>query len=360
MRNRILSFVRRLTGTDGVQSAALAELAAARDALAAANHAHAEATETARIAAHYHTQGVVAALLNAARPGSFIHLELNGAPLDVPVETLRTMFHCIHVRPDRSLYLLVETAHLNWMLDRLSNQGTFLDVGASTGATALPAAHRFGAGLRVIAYEPATAARGLLEATVARNAVTHLDVRPFAVSDSPGEAEFREYLPDETGQTPWTPEASSLMATSMPDLPSQMVRVQVVTLDQQMAEAGGFREPVVVKIDVEGFEAFVLRGAAELIRTARPFFSIDIHGDPFATDGRSTEPAVREILAQSGYRFSNLGHVLLCEPEPEPEATPEAEPMVSSRVDFTAEPSPKPKASAALAAEPDGQQITAG
>ena len=235
-------------------------------------------------------------------------------PLDLPVETLRTMFHCIHVRPDRSLSLLVETAHLEWMMDRLSPGGTFLDVGASTGATALPTAHRFGPGLRDIAYEPATAARGLLQATVARNGLTQIEVRPFAVSDTPGEAEFREYLPDETGQTPWTPEASSLMATAMPDLPSQMVRVQVVTLDQQMAEAGGFSGPVVVKIDVEGFEAFVLRGATELIRTARPFFSIDIHGDPFATDGSSTEIAVRAILAASGYRFSTMGHVLLCEP----------------------------------------------
>jgi FkbM family methyltransferase len=331
MRDQILSLLRRAIGTHRIQSdvsvlrgeleaylaqppSSRAEAEALRAELATARHAHAEATEAARIAAHYQTQGVIAALLNAARPGSFIHLELNGAPLDVPVETLRTMFHCIHVRPDRSLYLLVETAHLDWMLDRLAPGGTFLDVGASTGATALPAAHRFGTRLKVIAYEPATAARGLLEATVARNGLTQLDVRPFAVSDKAGEAEFREYLPDETGQTPWTPEASSLMASVMPDLPSQMVRVRVVTLDEQMAEAGDFPGPVVVKIDVEGFEAFVLRGATELIRTVRPYFSIDIHGDPFATDGSSTEAAVRAILAPSGYRFSNLGHVLLCEP----------------------------------------------
>lgn len=331
MRDQILSLLRRAIGTNAIQSelsllrgdleslagkppVSAATVQSLRDELAATQHAHAEATEAARIAAHYHTQGVIAALLNASRPGSFIHLELNGAPLDVPVETLRTMFHCIHARPDRSLYLLVETAHLNWMLDRLAPGGTFLDVGASTGATALPAAHRFGAALKVIAYEPATAARELLEATVARNGLSHLDVRPFAVSDQAGEAEFREYLPDETGQTPWTPEASSLMASVMPNLPSQMVRVQVVTLDQQMAEAGGFPGPVVVKIDVEGFEAFVLRGATELIRTQRPFFSIDIHGDPFATDGSSTEAAVRAILAPLEYRFSNLGHVLLCEP----------------------------------------------
>ena len=52
---------------------------------------------------------------------------------------------------------LIETALLNWMMDRLSPGGTFLDIGASAGATALPTAHRFGPGLRVIANEPATA-----------------------------------------------------------------------------------------------------------------------------------------------------------------------------------------------------------
>lgn len=296
------------------RDATLAELGTTRAALQVADRIRAEAVEAGRIAAHHHSQGVILALLNAARPGTFLQLDLNGALLDVPVETLRTMFHCIHVRPDRSLQLQVETAHLNWMLDRLAPGGTFLDVGASTGAMALPAAHRFGSQLRVIAYEPATAARGLLEATVARNGITHLDVRPFAVSDKAGEAEFCEYLPDETGQTPWTPEASSLIASFMPDLPSRMVRVRVVTLDEQMAEAGDFPGPVVVKIDVEGFEAFVLRGAAELIRIARPYFSIDIHGDPFAGDGSSTEAAVRAVLAPVGYRFTAMGHVLLCEP----------------------------------------------
>jgi FkbM family methyltransferase len=319
MRGQILSFLRRAIGTNRLQND-LSALRAEMEAYLAPYRAwqpdqiRAEALEAGRIAAHRQTQGMISALLNAARPGSFMHLELNGAPLDLPVETLRTMFHCIHVRPDRSLLLLVETAHLNWMLDRLAPGGTFLDVGASTGATALPAAHRFGSQVRVIAYEPATAARGLLEATVTRNGITHLEVRPFAVSDTAGEAEFREYLPDETGQTPWMPETSSLVASVMPDLPSRMAHVRVVTLDEQMAEAGGFPGPVVVKIDVEGFEAFVLRGAAELIRIARPCFSIDIHRDPFAADGSSTEAAVRAVLAPVGYHFTTMGHVLLCEP----------------------------------------------
>ena len=307
---------------EAVTRAELAEVARAEifhklgmeQATAASETALADNAEAQRIAAHRQAQAAIASMLNNATPGSFVHIALNGAPLDVPVETLRTMFHCIHFRSDGKLDLWVETMHLNWMMDRLAPGGTFLDVGASTGATALPTARRFGPDVRVIAYEPATDARGLLESAVARNGLSHVDVRPFAVSDTPGEAEFREYLPDETGQTPWMPEASSLVATVMPDLPSRMVRVRVVTLDEQMAEANGFGGPVVVKIDVEGFESFVLRGSSKLIAQCRPFFSIDIHGDPFAGDGTSTEAAVRAILEPAGYSFENMGHVLLCTP----------------------------------------------
>lgn len=254
------------------------------------------------------------ALLAAARPGSFFRTTLNGAPVELPVETLRTMVHCIHVMPDRSVQLWVETAHLTWMQERLAPGGTFLDVGAATGATALPTAHRFGQGVRIIAYEPATAARALLEATLARNAIGTVEVRPFAVSDAEGEAAFREYLPDETGTTPWMPETSSLMATRMSEHPSGEVRVRVVTLDRQMAEEGGFTGPVVVKIDVEGFEAFVLRGASQLIARHRPALAIDIHQDPFGVDDATTEAAVRAVLEPSGYACRMLGHVLLCSP----------------------------------------------
>lgn len=35
---------------------------------------------------------------------------------------------------------------------------------------------------------------------------------------------------------------------------------------------------------------------------------------PTITDGVTTEAAVRAILAPDRYRFSRMGHVLLCEP----------------------------------------------
>lgn len=253
------------------------------------------------------------AVLAAAGPGAFLRVNFNHTELDLPVETLRTMVHCIYPQPDRSLVMEVEYEHLAWMMSHLAPGGTFLDVGAATGATTLPVARRFGGAVGVIAYEPASAARGLLAATLARNDIGHVTLREAAVSDAEGEAEFREFLPDET--TPWQPETSALTGGRMADSPSRVLRVPVVTLDgDALPRVAG--APVVVKVDVEGFEVHVLRGAARLLAGHRPHLSIDVHVDPFGDGSATTEPGLRAILEPLGYALERQGHVLLCTPGP--------------------------------------------
>jgi FkbM family methyltransferase len=251
--------------------------------------------------------------LNACAPDCWLHLELNGAPLWLPRNTLLTMFHCIHRGAGGKLYLAVETAHLNWMMQRLTDGGTFLDVGAATGATTLPIAVQFGDTVRIISYEPAETARNLLLATLDRNRIATVEVRPHAVSDVGGTAEFREFLPDEDGAIPWLPEASTLIGTVISDSAHRTFTVPVVTLD---TDALPFceRKPVVIKIDVEGFETQVLRGARRLISELHPWLSIDIHPEPFGNGQETTERSVRTLLGEDGYQFEKLGHVLLCTP----------------------------------------------
>ena len=85
--------------------------------------------------------------LNACAPDCWLRLELNGAKLWLPRDTLLTMFHCLHTGGAK-LYLAVEERHLNWMMQHLEDGGTFLDVGAATGATTLPIVLRFGDAVR--------------------------------------------------------------------------------------------------------------------------------------------------------------------------------------------------------------------
>jgi FkbM family methyltransferase len=254
------------------------------------------------------------ALLSAIPHDVLIGVVFNGISLRLPAGTLLTMSHCIHTNEARELTVLVETAHLAWMIDHLAPGGTFLDVGAATGATSIPIACEFRQTVKIIAYEPARRALRLLRQTIEANGIAGIDIRELAVSDAEGTALFREFMPDEEGTTPWRPEASSLVTEKLSGLAGdQDIEATVVTLDANALPecAPG---PIVVKIDVEGFEVPVLRGAKRLLRERRPFLSIDIHRDPFRMDGTMTGPEVERFLGEFGYRFTMLGHVLLCEP----------------------------------------------
>jgi FkbM family methyltransferase len=254
------------------------------------------------------------AILSAMAPEVLITVSLNGVPLRIPAGTLVTMSHCIHTNESAELLVVVEAAHLAWMIDHLRPGGTFLDVGAATGATTLPVASRFGDKVKIVAYEPARRARRLLSQTLEANHIEGIDVRAVAVSDQEGSAAFREYLPDSDGQTPWRPETSSLVTEKLSGRPTdEDIVVPMVTLDSDALSACT-SGPIVVKIDVEGFELFVLKGATRLLADRRPFLSIDIHQDPFRMDGTTTGPDVEAFLNRFGYRFATIGHVLLCEP----------------------------------------------
>jgi FkbM family methyltransferase len=137
-------------------------------------------------------------------------------------------------------------------------------------------------------------------------------VKATAVSDGVGHAEFCELPFDDTGNVPWQPEGSSLFTAGVAALAEGTYRVPVTTLDAELSTRE-FAGPVVAKIDVEGFEVHVLRGAARFLAKHRPHLSIDIHRAPFG-DGETTEAACRTFLQSRGYHFEGMGHALLCSP----------------------------------------------
>jgi FkbM family methyltransferase len=256
-------------------------------------------------------QATMRSTLQAMEPAAFLRVILNREEMWLPRDTLRTMVHCLHLDASGRLLLFVETSHLDWMMDRLAPGGCLVDVGAATGAIALPIARRFGSTVRIIAFEPARAALGLLTATLARNGIDWLEVRQRAVSDATGTAPFLEFPQDETGTTPFLPEVSALQVGESTDPRQERYDVSVTTLDQEF-DNDLPSAPVVVKIDVEGFETKVLAGASEFLARVRPALAIDIHRDPFGEG--TTEPAVRALLEPAGYDCAMMGHVLVCSP----------------------------------------------
>jgi FkbM family methyltransferase len=308
MRAKIIGWFRRALGTkqildrlDRIQTVSLAE----------------ESSSSSQVDSI--AQGVRLAISNSDSV-SYFKCELNGVPAWLPTDTLRTMINCVSVT-DKNIDVQVETAHIKWMSDRLSKQngkGLFVDVGSATGAASIPIALNL-SNVRIVAFEPATNAMRLLRATIEKNNIHSVTLVNAAVSDVIGDVSFVEFERDPSGNCPWLPEASSIAHQELLQTGHSIsaTTVRSVTLDNYFStdfpiDASEYKV-VVVKIDVEGFEEQVLKGASDFIVKIQPYFSIDIH-KKIDGDG-TTEQICREILSRFGYTFKNMGHVLLASPQ---------------------------------------------
>jgi FkbM family methyltransferase len=144
-----------------------------------------------------------------------------------------------------------------------------IDVGANRARHSVPMAKAVGADGRILAIEAASAtaaklARDLNVAGVA----DRVEIGRFAVSDTPGTAEFT-YVPSATG-------LSSLRTDEKFDAYADRVTetVEVRTLDDVVAPG---RRIAFIKLDIEGAELPALRGARRLLRESRPPLAFE-HG----------------------------------------------------------------------------------
>lgn len=132
------------------------------------------------------------------------------------------------------------------------------DVGANRGDWSARLLAAGGPGLRLWAFEPATAARAhLAERFAAEPRVT---IVPNAVSDFVGARSFMEKIGENHPQ-------SSLTAARDPD-PARHFEVEVITLDAHCASLD-IDSIDFVKIDAEGHDLHVLRGARGLLDSGR-------------------------------------------------------------------------------------------
>lgn len=151
----------------------------------------------------------------------------------------------------------------NALLARVSADATVLDVGANVGWWTVPLArHLARGGGGVVAFEPVPANRARLEWAIAANDVrAHVEVAPIALGDAPGELGMW-FKAAETG-------AGSGTAALVAGEGESHLRVQVVTLDAWAAEHALTRCDL-MKLDIEGAELMMLRGAERFVAEHRP------------------------------------------------------------------------------------------
>jgi len=152
------------------------------------------------------------------------------------------------------------------LLKALTQPGdTLIDVGAHIGTHAVPLARHLGPGGRLIAFEPQPVMAVLLEANLALNDISSVDVRLAAVGAAPGQLSLPIVDYTQTGQ--------NFGGVSLVGAQGEGA-VPVERLDDLGAR------PALIKIDVEGMELDVLKGAATTIMDFQPALYIENYSDP--------------------------------------------------------------------------------
>ena len=172
-----------------------------------------------------------------------------------------------------------------------------LDIGANIGAHSLPLAQLVGPSGRVLSFEPTDYAYKKLLRNLELNPDLAARVTPFncflAAKD---EAKVPTSIYSSWPLTPSEDLHAKHLGQAMPT-----EKASARSIDGVLAEMGN---PAVqlVKLDVDGFETEVLRGATALLRDSRPVFLMEL--SPYVLDERGS--SLEELLAcfaPHGYRF---------------------------------------------------------
>lgn len=189
-----------------------------------------------------------------------------------------------HIASSMGFY---EQPFLDALSGLLPDDGLVVDVGAHIGNHTIYFARVLG--LRVIAFEPNPEAYSRLVANVEANEVGHLvECHNVALSDQQATLPMRKVHGTDAG-------SMAIVEPTPDDQDSeQVVGVEALPLDQFSA---AISDCVYVKIDVEGHEPAVLRGAREVLSEWAPMLSTEI----------ASMDHYRDIRAILGSDYSTVG-----------------------------------------------------
>jgi len=160
----------------------------------------------------------------------------------------RTIYRKGDYEPDLTKYIL-ENLHFE-------EGDIFFDIGANIGWYAILLAKQFGKALQVYAFEPDDLNFSLLSGNLKRNAVENITPIKFAAAEEAATKTLYRYKEGNLGR-------HSLLPTE--GLETQ--NVNTITLDRFVEERHITPEKVkLIKMDIEGYEYFALRGAEKLLR----------------------------------------------------------------------------------------------
>jgi len=167
------------------------------------------------------------------------------------------------------------------------------DIGASFGAFSLVAAHFGGT---AIAVDPSPIATRLIRLQTRLNGYEkNIRVVEACVSDAVGEAEMLSSGVFSDGYYRMTRQRPS----------GELTKTSAVTIDQL---ANQFGPPTHIKIDVEGYEAAVVRGAKKTLTRLGPLVFLELHNEMIRSEG-GDPGSVLDDLAEMRYEMFSISDV---------------------------------------------------
>jgi FkbM family methyltransferase len=197
----------------------------------------------------------------------------------------------------------------------LRDGDTFVDVGTHVGFFSSLAASLVGNEGRVVSFEPEARNFAHLNDHVALNRFANVERVNAAVGASEGQAEFWVNADNDGGHALWNVGDHPFNAMSREH--QQRQTVSVTTLDKHFTKST-VTTPKLIKIDAEGSELSVLRGAQSLLRRRVPYVVCEINH--FALERMGTnEDELRAYMTSHGYETNVLhpetGEVITLRPD---------------------------------------------
>jgi FkbM family methyltransferase len=204
-----------------------------------------------------------------------------------------------------------ETELVRTLTTSLRSDSVLYDIGAHVGFITLMAARRLASGRgRVIAIEPAAANFTMLRRHVDINELSdRVTTLQSLVGETPAAA-----VPFVSKPEQFTANSLAYAIDGGETTPTPMTSVDRLVAD-------GHAPPTHLKIDVEGYEGFVLRGARATLARYRPLVICAFHPEPLALLNESGA-AIVGFMRELGYSAQTLTG--------EPSATPGFEELVFS------------------------------
>jgi FkbM family methyltransferase len=191
-----------------------------------------------------------------------------------------------------------DPAIMRVFLSWLKSSSVYYDIGSSMGFHALTANTVITTG-EIYAFEPVPGTMNIFKKHISLNSKlingNRIKLLPFAISDKEKQVDFSDNTEQRDGNT-YIKESPVFSGTE------NKITVLCKSIDGLLVE--GYRQPDIIKIDVEGAEYDVLRGAKSTLELYKPHILLATHDCHL--------PGVQEkcvdFLQQLGYRLQHTGN----------------------------------------------------